>query len=746
MPSDRHDARSGTPASPGPKRRRSWSRRVWIAGQIAVGLGLGLVATEYAFRVRDDGAFPHVNFYVADPQLGVRLQPGATMGFRLGTNPRTTIHVNASGYRGADWPVPQSREIVVVGDSQVFGLGVEDHDTFSARLAERTGRPVINAGVPTYGPREYLETARELLATRRPETVVVVLNYVNDPFELERPNSERHAVWDGWAVRRETAPTEVVQFPGRAWLFSRSHAVYALRRWLYALESDDAGVRPLDPGTPSEGGWEDLVHASLRAQEEQAEQAAQHERSRGTSRAQVERLGRSLADKRAQLRDLEDELEYGEPSELSGRIAAGKPGDIVDDTNAEKSRSVVLTAELIRVAVERREAYKKQQRKFVRTHAAKFRELQAAAATLVDERETLLAELAASAPRPRPQSVFDAYLAGFKAMCDAHGAELVVVALPIDVQVDAGEWAKYGVERGPDMRPSQILLSDVVASAEELRIRGLDATAALRAAQPGAFLDHDIHMTARGHAALAEALAQRLEHPLPPRAPAPGLPRGTRYAPTSAAWAAVEPAPLDDMAWATGTVQHLGGWLKLRFAAADDVEPIREIELLTGASPAAMRMTTATGMTLVTPLAPGEPLTARLYRLDGAGELRIRWEPDERGPQLRAEVVALHGVPARPLTFTRPPGILCRCDTCDEMWGEPALDAACEAAHPGEPDKVCDAVLACVRHDPLFAPECPEGQVHAFASNACFTPCDAENPCARGACTPWHGGAVCVPA
>ncbi|WP_096331005.1 hypothetical protein [Nannocystis exedens] len=206
-----------------------------IAAQIAVGLGLGLAATEYAFRVRDEGAFPHVNFYVADPQLGVRLQPGASMGFKLGRNPRTTIRVNASGYRGTDWPEPpQAREIVVVGDSQVFGLGVEDAETFSARLAERTGRPVLNAGVPTYGPREYLEVARELLVQRRPATVVVVLNFVNDPFELERPNTERHAVWDGWAVRRETAPAAVTQFPGRAWLFSRSHAVYALRRWLHA--------------------------------------------------------------------------------------------------------------------------------------------------------------------------------------------------------------------------------------------------------------------------------------------------------------------------------------------------------------------------------------------------------------------------------------------------------------------------------------------------------------------------------
>ncbi|WP_272089261.1 alginate O-acetyltransferase AlgX-related protein [Nannocystis bainbridge] len=718
-----------------------------IAGQIAVGLGLGLVATECAFAMRDEWAFPHVNFYVADPQLGVRLQPGAAMEFRLPPNPRTSIHVNASGYRGPEWPAPQAGEIVVVGDSQVFGLGVADDETFSVGLAERTGRPVINAGVPTYGPREYLEVARELLTSRKPATVVVVLNFVNDPFELERPNTERHAVWDGWAVRRETAPAEMPQFPGRAWLMSRSHAVYAVRRWLHARgsagapESDDAGGRPLDPGTPSEGGWQDLVHASVLTQAQQAAVAAEHEVRRGASRAQVDALGQPLREQRDQLRALEDELLYAEPSEFWQQIAAGRPGDIVSNEKlAESGRSLEVTAELIREAVARRDDYKKQQRKFAKQQAARLRELQAAAATLVDSREAVLAELERSAPRSRPQSVFAAYLAEFKALCAAHGAELVVVALPFDVQVDAGEWAKYGVEQGPDMRPSQVLLGDLVANAEDLRIRSFDATAALRAAQPGAFLDRDIHMTARGHAALAEALGERLARPLPPPVPAPGLPEGMRYAPTQLAWDGAQAVELGEAAWATGTVQQLGGWLKLRLSAADDVEPVREIEVIEGGSPAAMRMTTATGMTLVTPLAIGAPLTAKLHRLDGAGELRIRWQ----GARLVTEVVALRDEPERRLTFTQPPDELCGCDTCDAMWGDPALYAVCKAGQAAKVKDGCEALLGCVRHDPLFAPMCPEGQVHAFASNACFSPCDADNPCAHGRCTPWHGAAVCV--
>ena len=699
-------------------------RRGPIGALIAAGLGLKLAVTECAFRGRDEGAFPHVNFYVEDPQLGLRLRPGASMQFKLGGNPRTTIHVNASGYRGGDWPEPpQRREIVVVGDSQVFGLGVEDEETLASRLAERTGRPVIDAGVPTYGPREYLEVARELLARRRPETVVVVLDFADDPFELERPNRERHAVWDGWAVRRETAPTEVTQFPGRGWLMSRSHVVYALRRWLHGRD-EEAGERPLDPGTPSEGGWEDLVPASLRAQVQRG--AAGQDEGRDGSRAQQDG-------------EREEELRSGEPGKFRAEVA-GRPGDIVDDRMAVSGRSIARTAALIRHAVGLREDFKRQQRKLARAQAARLREVQAAAATLTGSREAVMAELARSAPRPRPESVFAAYLAEFQALCARHGAELVVVALPLDVQVDGGEWAKYGVAQGPDMRPSQVLLADLVADAEELRIRSVDATAALRAAQPGAFLDGDFHLAARGHAAVAEALAERLARPLPPRAPEFGLPQGTGYAPTQRAWEAVEAVQF--AGWATGTAQYLGGWLKLRLSAADDVEPVREIEVREGGSPAAMRMTTATGMTLVMPLAVGSPLTAHLYRLDGGGELQIRW----RGERLLVEVTARPEAPERTLTFTRPPDALCRCDVCDEMWGDAALFPACEAAHAGTGEEACEALLGCVRHDPLFAPICPEGQVHAFASNACFTPCDEDNPCAQGRCTPWHGAAVCVSA
>ena len=94
-------------------RRPLWRRVLSITAQVVIGLGLGAAIAEVAFSSRADGAFPHVNFYVPDAELGVRLEPGATMRFQLRENPLSTIHVNAEGYRGGDWPAPREDDVIV---------------------------------------------------------------------------------------------------------------------------------------------------------------------------------------------------------------------------------------------------------------------------------------------------------------------------------------------------------------------------------------------------------------------------------------------------------------------------------------------------------------------------------------------------------------------------------------------------------------------------------------------------------
>lgn len=735
--------------------KRRWLRRSMIASQVVLGLMLGLAVAEYAFFKRDDGAFPHVNFYVVDAELGVRLEPGASMRFRLHDNPLSTIKVNAQGYRGEDWPTePGDDELLVVGDSQVFGLGVNDNETFSARLEQLTGRPVLNAGVPTYGPREYMAITKEILEQRGPSTVIYVLNFLNDPFELERPNTDRHTVWDGWAVRSETAPAEVLQFPGRHWLFSKSHLVYAARRWLHER---NAAKRPeladllADLGVPSEGNWSDLIaegKSSLEHDEQSKAEAAEHLRERRKRIAEVD-------EKIDSSHRAIDELIAGgfeEWNEEQAAIARAQPGDIVIDRYSESGRSITVTAAHIRAATKARNTFIKQMRtKEGRRKNPALGGLITRSEALAKERQQLRLEIAAGDTETRYPSVFDDHLATLAGLCESHGAELIVVALPVDVQVSAQEWLKYDLDpsEAPDMEPSLALLDDLILSAEAVGARGLNATLALREAGPGAFLDGDIHMTATGHAALAGALATMLSNAPPARRPRAGLPDGRNFPPARKRWRPTDEVVVKGSTRAGCSTQILDDWLKVVCTQSNGrAAPMPSgIEVLIGETPETMTLVTADGVALMTPLL-GDPFTARFDWDHGARELRITWPTGEAGqPQFHGEFVTVESS-GRPPDLSPEAAQLCECQQqlteqvdCAQVWGE--VSTACFASYAGK-QLDCEMLLACAQGDPLAMPVCPEGFVNATATNDCYRPCDDRNPCAAGTtCTPYNGGKLC---
>lgn len=429
--------------------------------QVIAGVVVGLGLAEAAFWVRDDGAFPHVAFYVSDDTLGTRLQPNASQRIAFGGNPTTTISTNSRGYRGADWPATaadkngsEKNGVLVVGDSQVYGLGVENDATFSSVLAQESGRPVLNGGVPTYGPFEYAAVVDEVLAERGASTshVVFVVNLANDLFEATRPNKERHKVWDGWAVRSETMPTDFMNFPGRTLLFSKSHAVFALRKLLTTPPQGD------DRGFSSEGGWQELVHQAERPPEV-IEELDDDPRDRPyghikdpTARARVKaaddlRKLESHVDVEASRRLLMDVEAATE--EEARRIAAhrGSAIDIVVSEYAEAGREVAQTASILLAAAQVR---KKNDDK-LREIATKKNDINLQHS--LDDKDKARAALDDVAhpivdDQGPPPSPLRETLERVKAACDRVGATLVVVALPLDVMVSPAEWAKYGVPEG----------------------------------------------------------------------------------------------------------------------------------------------------------------------------------------------------------------------------------------------------------------------------------------------------------
>ncbi len=516
-----------------------------------------------------------------------------------------------------------------------------------------------------------------------------------------------------------------------------------------------------------------MVAASEQAHADVVREQAEATAALKTARTRLQTIETELEASRD---DLDHLLVYGSSKfgYWERQVARGRPGDIVDDGSSEAGRSLQLTAAMVRRAAQMRdeqiatllaeEAKKRGQRKAT--------DLVAAEDALLRERAELREALALGTPPvARPTSQFRKYLEEFQALCREHGADLVVVALPIDVQVDPAEWTKYGVQNAPAMEDSLILLDDVMADAKDLGMRGLNATQALRGAQPGAFLDHDIHMTARGHAALAEALATTLATPveIPVAAPKPGLPPGLTFVPTDREWDAIREVVVKGSTAAGCTTQLAGTWLRVQCRRAKPSDRFDGLVVGTGATPATMAMHSRDALALVTPLTPGTPLTARFFRKAGPLDLEITWRADDGGePQFSGVFVkAEDASPPRPVAaavtalceiYAEKTGEHVCADAgnpkdydsestgcepgCVNLWGDPKLVDACTKTYPNAfPDR-----LACLQNDPLFAPACPDAQVHAFASNACFALCAEHLPCATGVCTPWQDGHVCVEA
>ena len=149
-----------------------------------------------------EGTTTFQSLFMDDPDAGQRLRPGASI--RYSTVEFTTdIAINAQGVRDNDpiGPKPAGeRRVVVLGDSLVFSVQVQQHQTFcellERRLNER-GDPyrwrVINAGVQGYGPVQEWFFFDRVVAAFQPDLVLVVAFVGNDAIEAADGLDDLHA-------------------------------------------------------------------------------------------------------------------------------------------------------------------------------------------------------------------------------------------------------------------------------------------------------------------------------------------------------------------------------------------------------------------------------------------------------------------------------------------------------------------------------------------------------------------------
>jgi hypothetical protein len=496
------------------------SRRWRRATAGLLGLALGVVATEAAFRVRDGGAFPLVNIYETDAARGVRLRPGAATRVGRPGAAVTTVRVNDAGYRGAAWPAPSGRDVLVVGDSQPFGLGVAEEDTLARRLGPLLpGAPaVLDASVPTYGPPEYLGTISGLLPTTRPATLVVVINPMNDLFEVERSGPERHAVVDGWAVRRESLPPGYAPSALRTALIARSHAAFAIWRW-HRTRQAAALPAPPDPSWPS------LVSLSARLSSQDRPAAPAHDPvADALHAAEAEATGARLGlagvvQRRHGLVAWSGQTERewsayarsgGEPADQVFELSYGGCAPAPWGRSLFKAR---FSGEQIRHDVEEKLRALTATPYLDQAVAAEIR----AALARKDAADAALAALRATArdrppPLPTPAVRAPSPLAHFleeaSRLSRSHGARLAVVVLPLPLQTSPAAMAREGAG---DEAAAAItsLLARVSAEARDAGAVVIEPAEALHREGDAAY-QPDGHLTAAGHRALASAVAAAL--------------------------------------------------------------------------------------------------------------------------------------------------------------------------------------------------------------------------------------------
>lgn len=129
-----------------------------ITGGTLAGLVLAEIALVLFYPQKVMVTRAPVNFFAQyDPELGWINRKGASGSLNPPDErlPPTKILINAEGFRGREVQLPKpkgAKRILVLGDSNAFGYGVNEEERFSNLLEQRlAGYEIVNLGVFGYG-------------------------------------------------------------------------------------------------------------------------------------------------------------------------------------------------------------------------------------------------------------------------------------------------------------------------------------------------------------------------------------------------------------------------------------------------------------------------------------------------------------------------------------------------------------------------------------------------------------------
>ena len=147
---------------------------------------LGLRAFGHrSFTVHSDRA----NFWAYHPTFGWHHRPDQQGPFELG-EVRVEVRINRRGLRDRDYAFERAsgqKRILAIGDSFVWGFGVDQDEVFTERMESVLGDvEVINAGVSGYSTDQELLWLRDEGMRYRPDLVLLVVSGNDDAMNHRR--------------------------------------------------------------------------------------------------------------------------------------------------------------------------------------------------------------------------------------------------------------------------------------------------------------------------------------------------------------------------------------------------------------------------------------------------------------------------------------------------------------------------------------------------------------------------------
>jgi hypothetical protein len=201
-----------------------------LAGLVGEGmLRVANPSVRQPFQVQATRESERAKFSSHHPLLGWIGTPGAEDDFSY-IDTRHHVRQNAHGFRGSEYGFERSpaRRVVVLGDSFVWGFGVEDEQIFTSRVERESegALELVNLGVSGYGNDQALLLWRLLGRRFRPDELLLVVTPYTD-------------IWENVSDEAYGYPKPVFRFEGRR--------VEILNQPVPNTRPDEAGAEAVDP-------------------------------------------------------------------------------------------------------------------------------------------------------------------------------------------------------------------------------------------------------------------------------------------------------------------------------------------------------------------------------------------------------------------------------------------------------------------------------------------------------------------